>query len=62
MVSATSGCWSRSSGNSDMKAFHMVHDEIMGTRGACRVNQKVVYLCSRLYKALDLIRKSGLVR
>jgi hypothetical protein len=45
-----------------MKAFHMVHDEIMGTRGARRVNETVVYLCSRLYKALDLIRKSGVVR
>jgi hypothetical protein len=62
MVSATSGCWSRSSGNSGMKAFLVVHHEIMGTQGDCRVDEMVFDICSSLNKALDFIRKSDVVR
>lgn len=45
-----------------MKVFLVLHHEIMGTPQDCRADEMVFYTCSSMNKAMDLIRKSGVVR
>ena len=45
-----------------MKVFLVLHHEILGTPQDCRADEMVFYTCSSMKKAIDLIRKSGVVR
>lgn len=45
-----------------MKIFIVLHNEIMGTPQNWRADEMVFYTCTTMKKALDLIKKSAVVR
>jgi len=45
-----------------MRIFILLHHEIMNTTGNCFADEMVFYTCTSMKKAIELIKKSGVVR